>query len=224
MLEPRILICGTADDAGSSQASLELLETISLADAAKFVVTTGKFETRDIAAKFNVEADYPPEPAQLRTYSAWAELEGVADPRLRDGYDLFCLRRILAKHRAFSHALLLRHGGGFENGWTGLAERLGNRLFVRFGEGIDARAAGHPLCNVLFRLNDVRSADFLDRAWDLYASCAVYAIEEYDFEAALDAAAATLRSVAALAGESDCGETDGPRDDPTVVDNRSPPK
>ena len=192
MSEPQILICATSTDANSSLASVELLRNVTIPNATKVVVVTGKFETQE-ARKFNIDADYPAEPAQLQTIAAWAELSHGPDSRLRDGYDLFCLRSILKKHGPFSYAVLLRHARGFEGGWTDLAQRLGDKLFMIFGEVETEQAGGTPQGNVLFRLDDDQSTAFIEQALELYSSGAVYAFENYSFDIALGAAAESLR-------------------------------
>ena len=192
MSDPEILICATSTDANSSLASVELLRNIDIPNVSKFVVVTGKFDTQE-ARKFNVEADYPAEPAQLQSIAAWAELSRGPDSRLRDGYDLFCLRSILKKHGPFSHAVLLRGACGFERGWDDLARKLGDKLFLVFGEIEPEQAGDDPRCNVLFRMNHDQSAALIERAWELYASGAAYAFEDYRFEIALGAAAESLQ-------------------------------
>ena len=103
--EPTILLCGPALDAEESAVSLEVLRQVALPGAAKFLVTTGKFDTEGAAKGFNVEADYPAEPAYLQTLLRWSAAGGLDDPRFRDGYDLYCLGRILARHRITTASL-----------------------------------------------------------------------------------------------------------------------
>jgi hypothetical protein len=188
----QILIFATSTDANGSLASVELLRNVAVPNASKFVVVTGKFETQE-ARKFNIEADYPAEPAQLQTIAAWAGLSHGPDSRLRDGYDLFCLRSIVKKQGPFSHAVLLRHVRGFEGGWADLAHTLGDKLFMVFG-AIESQQTGNtPQCNVLFRLDDGHSIAFIEQAFELYSSGTVYAFEDYSFDIALGAAAESLR-------------------------------
>lgn len=179
--EPTILLCGPALDAAESAASLEMLRQVALPGAAKFLVTTGKFDTEGAAKGFNVEADYPAEPAYLQTLLRWSEAGGLDDPRFRDGYDLYCLRRILARHGPFDFAVLLRgDAASFEASWPELGKHVDGRLYLTFGDEASP--------SLLVDIQDVRSAAFLDTAWQLYVTGAVYGIDGYALDGALDLA------------------------------------
>lgn len=176
--EPTILLCGPALDAAESAASLEMLRRVALPGAAKFSVTTGKFDVDGAAKGFNVEADYPADPAYLQTLLRWSETGGLADPRFRDGYDLYCLRRILARHESFDFAVVLRgDAASLEASWPELRKGVGGRLFLTFGDEASP--------SLLVDLQDVRAAAFLDTAWQLYVTGAVYGIEAYTLDDAL---------------------------------------
>lgn len=199
MPEPRILICSVSTHDADPLPSLELLRNVTLPNASKFLVVTGKFETKEVK-KFNVEADYPPEPAQLKTLAAWAEVNHATDPRWRDGFDLFCLRRILKKNGPFSYAILLRTACGFEGGWTELAQKLSDKPFLVFGRNEDEHSGSTSECNVLFHLEGKHSGELIEEAWQVYASGTVYAFENCSFDIALDTAAESLRIQQGLNG------------------------
>ena len=176
--EPTILLCGPALDAAESAASLEMLRQVALPGAAKFLVTTGKFDTEGAAKAFNVEADYPAEPAYLQTLLRWSEAGGLDDRRFRDGYDLYCLRRILARHGPFDFAVLLRgDAASLEAGWPELGKEVDGRLFLTFGDEASP--------SLLVDLQDARAAAFLDTAWRFYVTGAVYGIDGYALDGAL---------------------------------------
>ena len=178
------MLCGPALDAEESAASLELLRQVTLPNASKFLVTTGKFDAEGAAKSSNVEADYPPEPAQLQTVLRWAEGAGLTDPRFRDGYDLYCLRRIIARHGGFDHAVILRSGAaGLEARWSELKNSVEGRPFLTFGGG--ASGAGPSL---LIDLRDERAVPLLDAACEFYLTGGVYGMDEYSLELALQTA------------------------------------
>lgn len=182
MPEPRILIVGPALNAAESARSLEMLGCVNLPDATKFVVTTGKFDAAGSAKTFNVETGYPAEPPALQSLAAWAEVPHGFDPRFRDGYDLYCLRSLLAKNDGFDYAVLLRDATGFEERWPDLKAKLEGRLFLTFHPQLATAAASG---NVLFDLRDERMPGLLELALDLYLSGAGYALPAYSLESAL---------------------------------------
>lgn len=158
-----------------------MLRRVELPGAAKFLVTTGKFDAEGVAKGFNVEADYPPEPAYLQTLLRWSETGGFADPRFRDGYDLYCLRRILARSPQFDLAVLLRRDpDGLDEAWPDLCKNVDGQLFLTFGDG------GSP--SLLVDLRDARAPALLDAAWQLYVTGAVYGLDGYSLDRALDIA------------------------------------
>ena len=186
MSEESLLICGPGLEAADSEASLQRLGQIGLAGATKVVVTTGKFETDGAAKRINVDADYPPEPAHLQTLLRWAGLNDLSDPRFRDGFDLYSLRRILARHAQSDFALVLRSGAaGFDDAWPELRATLEGRPFLCFGgDGAPSRR------NLLVDLRDSRTGAALQAAEQLYSTGAVFALAPYSLDAALDAAVA----------------------------------
>ena len=176
--EPSILLCGPALDVAESAASLEMLRRVALPGAIKFVVTTGKFDAEGAAKGFNVEADYPAEPACLQTLLRWSETGGLTDPRFRDGYDLYCLLRVLARHGPFDFAVLLRgEGASLETSWPELRNAVVERLFLTFGDEASP--------SLLIDLQDSRAAAFRETVWQLYLTGAVYGIEGYTLDRAL---------------------------------------
>jgi hypothetical protein len=183
------MLCGPALNAEESERSLEALRDVTLAGAAKFLITTGKFETDGAARSVNVEADYPAEPAYLRTLLSWAQIGDLSDPRFRDGYDLYCVRRVLARHGPFDVAVVLRGGAAsFESRWPELLKSVEGRLFVTF-DG-DAAAALTPGVgsNILFDLRDDRAPAFLEAAMQLFLTGSVYGMSDYTLDRALGVA------------------------------------
>jgi len=191
--EPSILICGPALNAEESEASLEMLCQVTLPNAVKYLVTTTKFDSEGRAKTVNVEADYPADPALLETLLHWAGTGDLRDPRFRDGYDLYCLRRILARFKGSDYAVLLRNGASaFEDRWPKLEEGIRGRLFQTFGRSSGARGQV-PGKNLLINLQHEGSADFLDAAWALYATGAVYGMNSYSPDLALSTALDAVR-------------------------------
>jgi hypothetical protein len=187
--EQSLLLCGPALDANESAASLDVLRQITLPDAAKFVVATAKFDAQGVAKSVNVQSDYPGEPPYLETLLRWSGTGDLADPRFRDGYDLYCLRRILARQRGFDFAVMLRGGAAtFEARWPELQRSVEGRLFLTFDEegGIDSTAA--PVSSFLIDLRDERAGAFLDAGWQLYVTGAVYGLTAYSLGGALSIA------------------------------------
>lgn len=192
MSDPRILLCGPALDPTESANRLEMLRLVALPNATKYVVTTGKFDAQKLAKTFNINAEYPAEPAYLHTLAAWAEFPDRCEPRFRDGCDLFCLRSILAKNGDFDYAILLREAVGFQERWPNLRAGAEGKMFLSFHEGLSA-ASDPAAANVLFNLRDKRASRFLDLASELYRTGAVYAMTPYSLERALMAAVDGLR-------------------------------
>jgi len=191
--EPSILLCGPAAQTEESAASLDLLRQVGLPNAVKYLVTTGKFDSEGAAKTVNVEGDYPADTAYLQTLLRWAEIRDLHDPRFRDGYDLYCLRRIIARFKGSDYAVLLRNGAtAFERQWPKLQKSIRGRLFQTFGRSTAARGQV-PGKNLIVDLKDERCADFLDAAWELYATGAVYGINEYSLDFALGTALDALR-------------------------------
>lgn len=176
--ESTILLCGPALNAAESAASLEKLRALNLPGGAKFLVTTGKFDTEGVAKGVNVEADYPSEPPFLQTLLTWSDAGGLPDPRFRDGYDLYCLRRVLARFQPFEFAVLLRQdAGNLEERWPELRKSVDGHLFLTFGN------QSSP--SLLVDLKDARATAFLESAWQLYITGAIYGLDDYAFDRAL---------------------------------------
>ena len=193
MPEPSILICGPAAQTEESVASLDLLRQVTLPNAAKYLVTTGKFDSEGAAKTVNVEADYPADTAHLQTLLRWAKIRDLRDQRFRDGYDLYCLRRIVTRFKGSDYAVLLRNGAAaFQNHWPKLQESVRGQLFQTFGRSAGARGQV-PGKNLILDLQDERSADFLETAWELYATGAVYGMTLYSLDLALSTALDALR-------------------------------
>ena len=227
MSDPKILLCGPALDLQESAARLEMLRQITLPNATKFVVTTGKFDAKKEARTFNIEADYPTEPALLQTLAAEAVGSDLRDRRFRDGYDLFCLRRILAAHEGFDLALLLREADRFEDRWPELRSSIRNELFLTFAEQRPEGDELNSATNLLINLRDKRAAAFLDRVATVYASGAAYAMTHYSLDAALSLSWNSLRLEEMIAQRqqavrppevSGCNSSAGPR-----ISSRSQP-
>jgi hypothetical protein len=197
--EPRVLVCGAALDAEETLKSLEMLQGLVLPNATNYVVTTGKFDTGKSAKIFNVEANYPPEPAHLQTLAAWAEIPYRTDPRFRDGHDFFCLKRILSKNDPVEVAMLLRDPAGLEDQWPELMSRLQGRLFLSFRL---PAPNGADRTNVLFNLAVDRSSQFLDLTWEFYSGGGVYGLSPYSVDAALETVAESQRLVRRLNDKS----------------------
>lgn len=209
MSEPRILLCAPALTADESASGLEMLRALSLPGATKVLVTTGKFDTEKEAQAFNIEAGYPGETAHLQTLSRWAEVTEWPDARFRDGYDLFCLQRILSQREGFDIAVLLRDGFDFESRRSNLSDDLNGRMFL-------TREMSEGGGNLLINLADPRANRFLNRAVHFYLTGRAYALEPYDFDRALTIAAETVELEA---GFDDLGpDTVGPADDSALAD------
>jgi hypothetical protein len=184
-----VLLCGPALDAKESAASLDILRQVTLPSAAKFVVTTGKFDAGGAAKTVNVDADYPPDPAYLLTLLRWAEISELADPRFRDGYDLYCLRRILARFKTFDYAVVLREGADrLQERWPDLQRGVGGRLFLTLEKRSPADHMMSTGPSIVIDLKDDRTPAFLEAVSELYRTGAVYGMEAYTLEGALSAA------------------------------------
>jgi hypothetical protein len=190
--DPRILVLGAASNAAQSEEAVARLGRVDLPNVSKYVVTAGKFDSRAIAATLNVEAGYPAEPAVLHTLAAWAERQKPADLRFRDGYDLYCLRRLLANGAEGDLALILRDDTDLETVWPDLQEQIAGQLFLTFPLG------NSVLPSILFNLNGPEASAFLDSAWELYLSGSVYAMDPYSLQRALTTASDALRLQASI--------------------------
>jgi hypothetical protein len=184
--EPTILLMAPALNEADSASGLEALLRVNLPKATKYVVTVGKFDARKLVNTFNIESGYPAEPTCLQTLASWAGVPHLEDSRFRDGYDLFCLRSILAKSGSYDYAILLRDAGSTEQDWAELAQKMEDRLFLALS--IPAAAAAGARASMMFNLADERSAGFLDLAWELYVTGTVYGLSPYSFDQALDIA------------------------------------
>ena len=204
MPETSILLCGPALDARESAASLELLRQITVPNAAKFVVTTAKFDAQDVAKSVNVQSDYPAEPAYLQTLLNWSEIGDPGDPRFRDGYDLYCLRRILARHKRFDYAVMLRGAAHtVETRWPELQRSLEDRLFLIVGEEPPSNSTAARLPTFVINLRDERVDAFLDAASQLYLTGAVYGLTAYSLDTALSIALDSVQLEASLRAEAE---------------------
>lgn len=186
MSDEKLLIVGRALDPEESSATLQMLDSFDWPNATKCVVTIGKLDSRTVAKTVNVEAGYPADPAHLQTLAAWAECPHREDARFRDGYDLFCLRRVLEREHGFDYALLVRDASGLMERWPDLLSRIEDRPFLTLSSNENVGA-------LLLNLRDERAPEFLDCAWELYLSGTVYALPTYSFDEALSAAHQAVR-------------------------------
>lgn len=195
--EPRILLLGPALSADDSAQSLEILSRVTLPNATKYVVTVGKFDAGKIAASFNIESGYPAEPSYLKSLAAWTETSDRSDPRLRDGYDLYCLRELVAKEGGnFDYVILLRETAGFEENWTDPQARVNGKTFLAFSSAL----SGGKGPNFLFSLRDQRAIKILDLALEIYFTGAAYAMKCYTLDGALTVAVETLGLLEEMCG------------------------
>lgn len=190
MSDPDLLICAAALDNRESEAQLDALRRLSVVNSSKFLVVTGKFETQKDARSFNVEAQYPAETALLQTVARWADAPSWPDPHFRDGYDLFCLRRVLEGQGDFGLALLWRDGMDFAEHWPKLREDLGDSLFLTFGVAQTASGSAGP--NLLVNLERSGAGSFLSRAVNFFITGRSFAIEPYSLARCLELAAETV--------------------------------
>jgi hypothetical protein len=170
------MILGPAFDAEESRRSVENLHRLDLTGAVGFVVTRGKFDAGTAVKTFNIDAGYPAEIAELQSLATMAGQRFRYDDRFRDGYDLFCIRRLLAKHDGFMRLLLMRDPAGLEQAWPDLAKRAASELFA-----VDGKTGR----NVLLNLGEPRCRACLEHAWTLFATGAAYAIAPYSLTTAL---------------------------------------
>lgn len=177
-----------------------MLERANLPNAIKFAVTTGKFDTGGIARTFNVEANYPAEPTILHTLACWAGTLNLHDQRFRDGYDLFCLRRVLREHTKFDLAVMLRDPSGLEDRWTEFLAHLEVHPFMAFdGEMTQDLTAG-TRTNLVVDLRNEQARPLLDVVCELYEAGLAYAIADYSLERAMRLALRSLQMREALSG------------------------
>lgn len=176
MPDPSLLILGPAFDAGESARSVENLSRVDLPHTSSFVVTRGKFDAGTVLRTFNIDAGYPAEIAQLQSLATSAGRRFRDDLRFRDGYDLFCIRRLLIRHGGSDLLLLLRDPAGLDQVWPDLSERAARNLFA-----VDHETGR----NLVLNLAEPRCRAFLEQAWTLYRTGAVFAIPSYDVATAL---------------------------------------
>lgn len=200
MSDPRILLWGPAIDASETRARIEMLERANLPNATKFAVTTGKFDARGNARTFNVEANYPAEPAKLHTLACWVETADLHDQRFRDGYDLFCLRRLLEEHSKFDLAVMLRDPRGLEDRWTAVLAHLEAHPFMVFGGEATQDSTAATGTNLVVDLRNRHARPLLEVVGEVYQAGLAYAITDYSLERSLDLALRSLQIREALCG------------------------
>lgn len=198
MSDPRILLCAPALDAAESQAGLDMLRDIELPNATKFIVTTGKFDAQKVARTFNVEANYPSEPARLLSFARWACGAIGPEPRFRDGYDLFCLDGILEQNGGFDFAVLVRDAAGLEQRWLELRASVAGALFLTFGPQSAECTEAADTANVVFNLTHAASRPFRDHVHKLYNEGGFYSLDDYRLDKALQLAVESMRLEEAL--------------------------
>ena len=189
MPDRSVLIVGPAIDEEETARSLANMRDIDLPGATKVVVTRGKFDAEGVAKTFNVDSGYPAEIAELHTLATVSGHGSRADPRFRDGYDLFCVRRLLERYDGFDLLLLLRDPDGLHEGWPDMVSSAAERLFA-FGP---AEAS-----NLLLNLSEPRFPLFLELAWNLYRMGSAYALQPYSLAHALAAASEAADLIASL--------------------------
>jgi hypothetical protein len=180
--EPRILLCGPSPQTMAPPQALDMLKQSALPNSLLCVITNGKFDTGNAAKTFNIDAGYSPEPPRLLTFAAWAGLAARSAEQCTDGHELFALRSVIKRDGPFDYALLQRGPTKIDERWPDLKAKIEGKLFL---------AVQHR--SVLFNLGDERSSDFLQRAWELYSSGAVYGMADYSLKAALSVAAEAVR-------------------------------
>lgn len=181
MSDYRVLVCRIVQETSNLSNSLQMLRQMLLPNATRLVAVSGKVDAGEDIKTFNFEAGYPSDPAHLQTLAAWAEAPIKSDVRLRDGFELYCLRQILKREEGFDSAILLRAPFSME---VGKGSDLVAPLFHACDESPDP--------SIMFNLRDRRAAAFFDLAWDLYATGAVYAMAPYGFAEALGEATKAL--------------------------------
>jgi hypothetical protein len=177
----RILLIGPVPSRIEPADALELLRPADLPKLTKCLLTDAKFDTKRAAKTFNIEADYPPETALLRTLAGWSGLGDDAAEALADGLEVFALRSVVDRDGPFGTVIVQRSPSDFTQRWSALIEQLGNELYLELGQG-----------NVVLNLN-AGSKALLDALWTLYETGAVYGFSDYSFSAALAAAADSVR-------------------------------
>ena len=188
MSDSALLILGPAFDADESARSLANLARIDLPAGTKFVVTRGKVPTDGTVKTFNIDNGYPAEIAELRTLATFAGRGFRDDPCFRDGYDLFCIRRLLERHGEFDRLLLMRDPDARAAHWPGMQARAADRLFAT---DADDR-------NLLLNLAEPSCRAMIDMAWALYHSVAAHALHPYGLGTALTAASEAVELVASI--------------------------
>lgn len=171
------MVVATAQNERECAEKLALLDQASLPNATKYLVSTEKFDGGGIARTLNAESAYPAELPHLRTLSAWADTS--SDTRVRDGFDIFCLRIALAKADTPEIVVLLRDALP-DSGWDLENDALFEVLMGNSG----SRAS-----SVAFNLLNPSAPRFFDFLWDIYASGVAYAMSPYDMEMALSSSA-----------------------------------
>lgn len=184
-----LLILGPAFGAEESARSLANLKRVDLPHATKLVVTRGKFDADGAAKTFNIDSGYPAEIAELQTLATSSGHRFRDDPRFRDGYDLFCIRRLLERQSGFDLLLLLRDPNGLEQCWPEMLARASGGLFA-----VDPDNGR----NLLLNLANPRCREMLELAWTLYRSGAAFAMQPYGLAAAMAAARDALDLVTSL--------------------------
>jgi hypothetical protein len=186
--EPRVLICAPATESAEAAAILDGLHTISLPNATKVLLTSGKFDAAQVAQTFNVESGYPAYPAQLETCSRWAEVDHWPDERFRDGFDLINLKRVLDKQDAVDLAVLLRDPVHLDETWPALLSELGDQSYRLFG----ATELGVSR-SFLLNLQSQAAREIFEIACEFYLSGRSYAVSPYSMEALFEVATDALR-------------------------------
>jgi hypothetical protein len=180
--KPKILLCGPVPSRMPPEQALEMLQASGIPGAKLTLLTAAKFDAQKAAKTFNIEANYAAEPLELQTMSAWSGTGASADERLADGLEVFALCALDERDGPFDYVLLQRSPAKLGEGWAAHLEQVAGRGFVPLGAG-----------NFLFRNAAGSGARFTDALWDLYASGALYARDNYSFELALSIAADALR-------------------------------
>ncbi len=192
MFEPSVLLFAPAIDAKETARSFNMLRSIALPNTTKYFATNGQFDGRHPIKSRDVEALYPAALPFLRTLGTWAERSSPSDERFRDGYDLYCLRTILAETEGFDFAVLLREVEEFDEQWPELQTNVDGQAFLTFAAPKTNSSAPVAGRNVIFNLGDRRVVGLVERACELYFSGAAYAMQEYCLD---DALATALHSM-----------------------------
>lgn len=162
----------------------------------KYVVTTGKFNTRKLAKASNIEVGYPAETPWIATLAAWAGGPANAPtPQESDALNLFALLKILAGDHVFDYALIVQDISALPTFWEDVHSSLDGRCVATFGPS--------TRCNIVFDINHRLTEDMLSNAWDFYTSGAVFALKSYSVAEAL-AMAEQATIIASQAVEQHC--------------------